>query len=202
MSIMLILLGYLLGSLPFGYILTRLIQRTDIRQHGSGNIGATNVLRLMGWKAALPVFLLDLLKGTAAVLIARALYDAPEIYLAAGLAAMVGHSFPIFLRFKGGKAVATGIGVLLALSVWATLILIVFAVAVIASTRYVSLGSILSAAAVPVLFYFFGEPFQYILFGLLMAALVLWRHRENISRLLKGTESKLGQKVSLPTGEM
>jgi len=186
--------AYLLGSLPFGYILSKVLAKSDIRKHGSGNIGATNVLRVMGWKAALPVFILDMLKGVAAVLLAKAVSDLPAVYLAAGFLAMLGHSFPVFLSFKGGKAAATGIGVLVALSGWVALVLIVLAALVVALTRYVSLGSILGSLSVPLFFWIFGFDASYIVFGLATAVLISARHHENISRLLKGTESKIGRK--------
>ncbi len=186
--------AYLLGSLPFGYILSKVLAKSDIRKHGSGNIGATNVLRVMGWKAALPVFILDMLKGVAAVLLAKAVSDLPAVYLAAGFLAMLGHSFPVFLSFKGGKAAATGIGVLVALSGWVALVLIVLAALVVALTRYVSLGSILGSLSVPLFFWIFSFDASYIVFGLATAVLISARHHENISRLLKGTESKIGRK--------
>lgn len=195
MTYLVLIFAYLIGSVPFGYILTRLLRNTDIRSHGSGNIGATNVLRVLGWKAAFPVFFLDLLKGLAAVLLAKAVSDLPAFYLGAGLLAMIGHSFPIFLRFKGGKAAATSIGVLAAVSSWVTLVLIAGAGLIVVLTRYVSLGSILGALTVPLLFWLFGFDLYHIIFGVAMALLVTMRHSENIKRLLKGTESKLGQKV-------
>jgi len=190
-----LVVAYLIGSLPFGYIASRIFQRTDIRDYGSGNIGATNVLRVMGWRAALPVFILDMLKGAAAVLLAKAISGETIIYLSAGFLAMIGHSFPIFLNFKGGKAVATGIGVLAAVSGWVTLSLILAAGLIVALTRYVSLGSIIGTILVPLFFWLFGYELPYIFFGLAMAVLVAARHHENVGRLLKGTESKLGQKV-------
>lgn len=195
MTYLVLIFAYLIGSVPFGYILTRLLRNTDIRSHGSGNIGATNVLRVLGWKAAFPVFFLDLLKGLAAVLLAKTVSDLPAFYLGAGLLAMIGHSFPIFLRFKGGKAAATSIGVLAAVSSWVTLVLIAGAGLIVVLTRYVSLGSILGALTVPLLFWLFGFDLYHIIFGVAMALLVTMRHSENIKRLLQGTESKLGQKV-------
>ncbi len=192
--IALFIAAYLIGSLPFGYLLTQALKKTDIRNYGSGNIGATNVLRVMGWKTALPVFILDMLKGVAAVLLAKAFTDLSAVYLAAGFLALLGHSFPVFLKFQGGKAAATGIGVLIMLSGWAALSLIVIAALVIVITRYVSLGSIIGALAVPLFFLLFGFELSYIIFGLATAALIVCRHHQNISRLLKGTESKIGQK--------
>lgn len=187
--------AYLIGSLPFGYIVSRVFLKSDIRSHGSGNIGATNVLRVVGWKAALPVFSLDLLKGFTAVLMAKYLSEQPEIYLVAGLLSMVGHSFPIFLNFKGGKAAATGIGVLIALSWQITIIIAAFAAVIIGIIRYVSLASIAGSILVPILFWLFGFEIYYIIFGLVTALLVCIRHKQNIERLIKGTEPKLGIKT-------
>ena len=193
--------AYLLGSVPFGYILGKFFKVSDIRRHGSGNIGATNVLRLLGWRAALPVLLLDAGKGTAAVLAARALGCDPIFVLAAALAVLVGHCFPLFLKFKGGKGAATGIGLLIPLSGYVCASAVLLAVIVIALTRYVSLGSILGALSVPLLFYLYGFEPLYIIFGAVMALLVIARHGENIKRLLSGSESKFGQKTAPAGGE-
>ena len=155
-DIAILLFAYLIGSIPFGYIITRLIRDVDIRHYGSGNIGATNVLRLLGWKLGLLVFLLDAAKGVAAVLLAGAISDQDALPFLAGLAVLLGHCFPIFLKFKGGKGAATGIGVIAALSVWAALLVLLLAAAVIAATRYVSLGSILGAMSAPLIFWLLG----------------------------------------------
>lgn len=187
--------AYLVGSIPFGYIITKMVSKDDIRKLGSGNIGATNVLRVLGWRAAAPVFLFDALKGFAPVLLAKAVSDISYFHIAAGLLSMIGHSFPLFLGFKGGKAVATGIGVLTALSLPVTLVLIGWAGLIVAVTRYVSLGSIIGSLTVPLLFWYFGYDLAYILFGLAMAILVTARHHANIKRLLNGTESKLCRKA-------
>jgi acyl phosphate:glycerol-3-phosphate acyltransferase len=182
--------SYLLGSIPFGYIFARLIGKTDIREHGSGNIGATNILRVMGWKIALPVFVLDLLKGYLAVTLAKTVGDLPLLQLTAGLLAMVGHSFPVFIGFRGGKAAATAIGVLLAISGWVTMALFASAALVLLFTGYVSLASIIGSLLVPVFFWIFGFDYVYIVFGLAVALLIIIRHHANIRRLVKGTESK------------
>ncbi len=195
MIVIVLAAAYLIGSLPFGYIMSKMLLKTDIRNHGSGNIGATNVLRVAGWCYALPVFILDALKGFVAVLLARAVSDLPVVYLAAGLLAMLGHSFPLYLKFKGGKAAATGIGVLAALSGWVLLVLVVSAGIIVGITRYVSLGSIIGSILVPLTFLLLGYDWPYILFGVGVAALVVLRHKDNIKRLLAGTESKLGQKA-------
>lgn len=194
MEIAVLIVAYLLGSLPFGFILSHIIKKTDIRDHGSGNIGATNVLRVMGWKAALPVFLLDFAKGIAAVAIARLVSDQVAVYLTAGFLAMVGHSFPVFLKFKGGKAVATAAGVLAALSGWVTISLLVLFIILVAATRYVSAGSIIASMTLPVLFWLFGFDLAYIIFGLAAALLITARHHQNISRLLNGTEPSIDSK--------
>jgi acyl phosphate:glycerol-3-phosphate acyltransferase len=195
MTYLVLIAAYLLGSLPFGYIMSKVLLKTDIRQHGSGNIGATNVLRVVGWRAALPVFLLDMLKGFLAVTIARLVVDVPAVYLGAGFLAMLGHSYPVFLGFRGGKAAATAIGVMAALSGWALLIMALVALAVVALTRYVSLGSIIGALLVPLIFLILGYDLPYIIFGIATALLIIFRHKANIERLMKGSESKLGQKV-------
>lgn len=191
--------AYLLGSVPFGYIAARLIKKTDIRRHGSGNIGATNVMRLLGPKLAVLVLLLDLAKGMGAVVLARALSAGELIPLAAAVAVMAGHSWPIFLGFKGGKGAATGIGVLIVLGGWAAAPVLSLAVLAIGLTRYVSLGSILGAASVPLFFWLFGFSPLYIFFGAAMGLLVIFRHRANIKRLLAGTESRLGWRTG-PAG--
>ena len=194
MNYLVLLFAYLVGSIPFGYIIAMLVKKTDIRKYGSGNIGATNVLRVMGWRTALPVFVLDLAKGVVAILLARAVSDLPAVYLGAGFLAMVGHSFPVYLKFKGGKAMATSIGVLLALSGWVTLIVIACFLLIVYFTRYVSLGSMTAMVLTPLLFLILNFELPYIIFGIGAAILVVARHHENINRLLKGTESKLGKK--------
>ncbi len=195
MTWLIFIAAYLIGSLPFGYILARAAAGTDIRSEGSGNTGATNVLRVIGWKAALPVFLLDMIKGTAAVLLARSLSDIPSVYLTAGFLAMLGHSFPIYLGFRGGKAAATAIGVLAALSIPVLAALVALSGMILAVTRYVSLASILGSLSLPLLFLLFNYDLPYIIFGLAAAFLVTARHHENIGRLIKGRESKIGKKA-------
>jgi len=191
LAVVILIVAYLLGSIPFGYIFAKTVGKTDIREHGSGNIGATNVLRVMGWKLALPVFIFDLLKGFLAVLLAKVADNGSLLPLAAGMLVMIGHSFPLFLSFKGGKAAATAIGVLLSLSGWVTLALFAAAVLILAITRYVSLASVVGSLLVPIFFWLFGFDLPYIIFGLAVAALVVFRHQANIKRLLNGTEPKL-----------
>jgi len=191
------LVGYLLGSIPFGLILTRLAGTGDIRNVGSGNIGATNVLRTGRKGLAVATLLGDMLKGTAAVLLVNWLTgpEMPELGLAAGAGAVFGHVFPVWLKFKGGKGVATYIGVLIAVSwpIAAAFGLIWGAVA--ALTRYSSLSGLLASAATPVLLWVFAGGKPAVLF-LILTALVWIKHRSNITRLIAGTEPKIGGKTA------
>ncbi|MEM9265222.1 MAG: glycerol-3-phosphate 1-O-acyltransferase PlsY [Cyanobacteria bacterium P01_F01_bin.13] len=196
----LLLLAYLLGSLPTGFAIARLVQGIDIREHGSGNTGATNVFRVVGKQAGITVLIIDLLKGVIAVLLARyvlaqvdgGLAFASWVQTLAGLLAIVGHSRSIWLNFTGGKSAATGLGVLLALA-WPVGLgtAIIFGM-VFGLSRTVSLGSISAATAAPVLMFFTGQPLPYALLALLGGVYVIIRHRSNISRLLAGTEPTLG----------
>jgi len=182
-----------LGSIPFGYLVGRL-QGKDIRQYGSGNIGATNALRVLGPVAGLIVSLGDGGKGILAVLLARSVTGSTEVVLTAGLLVIVGHIFSVFLGFKGGKGVATSAGVALmlfplilfeALLVWLITVFL---------TRYVSLGSMLAVLSVPLFMLLHNFPSIYVIFSLIVAFLVIFRHRSNIIRLLQGTESKISLK--------
>lgn len=182
------LLAYVLGSIPTGLIIGKLFFKTDVRQYGSKNIGATNTYRVLGLKAAIPVFLGDALKGMAGVW----LFSPHEnLMLLGGILAMVGHNWSIFLGFKGGRGVATGLGVLIFLVPLVSAICFGTWAIIVGLTKYVSLGSIVGAALVPILMFVFGEPLPYILFGLLAALFVIVRHRENIMRLIKGQELKV-----------
>ena len=192
-----LLMGYLLGSIPFGLLLTRAAGLGDIRKVGSGNIGATNVLRAGGKRLAAATLLLDAAKGAIAVLLAR--YGEPGAALAAGAGAVLGHMFPVWLGFKGGKGGATVLGVFLALSwqvvaVGAALYLLIAAI-----FRYSSLASLVAAFFAPAYYLLGGQiawPFHRLVMVsvLAMSALLVWRHRENIRRLIAGKESKLGSK--------
>jgi acyl phosphate:glycerol-3-phosphate acyltransferase len=185
--------GYLLGSIPFGLVLTRLTGGPDLRAIGSGNIGATNVLRTGNKALAAATLLGDMLKGTVAVLIAQRFGMGAAIAggLAAGLGAFIGHLFPVWLGFKGGKGVATYIGVLLALVWQAALAFGVIWIAVAAATRYSSLAALVASAATPAILWFMGYPAEALLF-LIMTALIWFMHRANIARLLNGSEGKIG----------
>ncbi|MXU66796.1 glycerol-3-phosphate 1-O-acyltransferase PlsY [Rhodobacteraceae bacterium KN286] len=186
------LLAYLLGSVPFGLVITRLLGLGDIRQIGSGNIGATNVLRTGNKPAALATLLLDSGKGAIAVLIARALYGEPYDQLA-GLGAFLGHLFPVWLGFRGGKGVATYLGTMLALCWPAGLAACATWAVMAALFRISSLSALVAAAAAPVYLYLFGLP-QAVWLGIVLAVLVWVRHAPNIRRLLAGTEPRIGAK--------
>ena len=183
--------GYLLGSIPFGLLLTKAAGGPDVRTIGSGNIGATNVLRTGRKGLAALTLLLDALKGTAAVLIA-AMYGGYEASLAAGLAAFIGHLFPVWLKLKGGKGVATYIGVLLGVYWPAMLIFCAVWLTVAFATRYSSLAALTASALTPPALYLLGRPGPAALFFAL--SLLLWfMHRTNIRRLMNGTEGKIGK---------
>lgn len=191
----LLVLAYLVGGIPFGYLAGRLVKGVDLRRVGSGNLGATNAIRQLGWGWGVGVFGLDLFKGWLAVGLAQRLGAASPAWLplAAGLAAILGHSFTPYLGFRGGKGVATSAGVFLRLAPVATgLTLLVFAVVVLAS-RIVSLSSLTAATAMP-LFLFWRQPGDRLLLGFaLVIALLIWiRHRANLRRLLRGEEPRFG----------
>ena len=183
--------GYLLGSIPFGLIFTRMAGLGDVRKIGSGNIGATNVLRTGRKGIAAATLLGDMLKGTAAVAIA-ALWG-PQFAIVAGLGAFFGHLFPVWLGFKGGKGVATFIGVLIGLKPLAALIFALIWLGIAFSSRYSSLSALIASAATPIILWLLGEPGMAGL-AIILAALLWWKHSQNISRLLAGTEGKIGQK--------
>ena len=190
-----LLFGYLLGSIPFGLILTRASGLGDLRKIGSGNIGATNVLRTGKKGLALLTLLLDALKGTAAVLIAYhvgARYGvAVEAGLASGLAAFLGHLFPVWLGFRGGKGVATYIGILIGLAWPAALTFCAVWLGVAFLTRYSSLSALFASIATPVAVFLIFEDGATAMVAALLSALLLWKHRNNISRLLRGEEPKI-----------
>jgi len=190
-GILALLFGYLLGSIPFGLLITRAAGLGDVRKIGSGNIGATNVLRTGNKGLAAATLLLDALKGTAAVLIAGRF--APEFALWAGFGAFIGHLFPAWLGFKGGKGVATYLGVLIGLAWQVALIFAVVWLAMAFLFRYSSLAALTAAVAVPIALYFLSTPAIAGLFAV-MSLIVIVKHRANISRLTAGTEGKIGAK--------
>ena len=206
-----LLAGYLLGSIPAGYLAGRWLRGVDIRTLGSGSTGATNVLRQFGKGPALVVFLVDVLKVTAAVLLAKALLEplgagpaaadwlSDSCVVAAGLASLAGHIWPVWLGWRGGKAVATALGMLLGLTTPVGLACFGVFLTVLSFSRIVSLSSVVAALALPLLMLGWfqdqamGLRWPYLALALLTSALVIWRHRSNLSRLLAGTEPKLGQ---------
>lgn len=190
-----VIIGYLLGSISFSYILGKRLKKVDIRRHGSGNAGATNTLRVLGVRPAIFVLLLDVLKGIVAVLLGLYLVGPGLAPALAGLAAILGHNWPVFLRFKGGKGVATTIGVLATLVFLPALYAGIIGLVTIILTRFVSLGSLVFLIGTTVITaIFFDYPSEYLYLLVIVTALSVWRHRSNINRLIKGNESKLGQK--------
>ena|SRR6186997_2268034 len=187
-----LILGYLLGSIPFGVILTKLAGTQDLRSIGSGSIGATNVLRTGNKWLAAGTLLGDMLKGTAAVLIARYFWG-PNAAMAAALGAFLGHLFPVWLKFKGGKGVATYIGVLLGLFWHAAAMFGVIWLATAFTTRYSSLSALVASFVTPITLWWFGHHNLASLFAVL-TLLLFYAHRENIKRLQAGTEGRIGEK--------
>ncbi|SFE33678.1 glycerol-3-phosphate 1-O-acyltransferase PlsY [Alteribacillus iranensis] len=203
--------AYLLGSISFSYVVAWNIKKIDIRQHGSGNAGATNILRVLGKGPAITVLALDILKGIVAVWLAKLLEWsnmlphfsplgeveglAPAL---AGLAAILGHNWPIYYGFKGGKGVATAIGVIGSLVFFPAVYVGITAILSIVITRYVSLGSLIFGVGTPVILWFtkdyYGHPDPYFYLTALLGIMSLWKHRTNIKRLIKGDESKIGEK--------
>jgi glycerol-3-phosphate acyltransferase PlsY len=192
---LLVLFGYLVGSVPFGILVARAFDRDmDLRRAGSGNIGATNVARTLGKGAGILTLLLDAGKGVFALALSRIFLEPPAYpWLAlVGGAVFLGHVFSIYLRFKGGKGVATAFGVVLFLSPETAFVLVVLFAAVFYFTRYVSLGSLCAAVGLPVAMAFLGKSREYVTLSLLIGFLLIYTHRENIHRLLAGQESKFG----------
>lgn len=192
-GVLLILVGYALGSIPTG-LLVGLLAGVDVRKVGSGNIGTANVLRSVGKWAAVATMVGDMLKGLVPVVLARSLVDNAWVVAAVALAAVVGHCWPVFLRFKGGKGVATGSGTAVGLAPLVGLGLFAFWWAVVLVSRYTSLGAIAVMVASPFVFWLTGQPLPYVLYTIIGGSLVLWRHRENARALVKGTERKVGQR--------
>ena len=191
MIIEILLISYLLGAIPNGLIFGKLIWKKDLRKFGSGNIGATNAWRVIGKSAGLFIFALDFLKGAISVLIAENFLGEPLAMILAGIFAIIGHSFSVFLKFRGGKGVATGLGVIAMLMPEVTAIVFLIWLVIVFFTRYVSLGSIVASIFVPLLAIFFDEPTEFILLGALAAVFIIIRHKENIVRLSQGVENKI-----------
>ena len=194
-SLLLLALGYLLGSIPNGYLAGLWLKGIDLRQCGSGSTGATNVLRNVGKGPALAVFLLDVGKGALAVLLAKSFGLNDWIQVLAGLAALAGHIWPVWLGWKGGKAVATGLGMFLGLAWPVGLACFGLFIAVISISRIVSLSSVVAAIGLPVLMVLAGANGASISVSVVASVMVLWRHRSNIERLIAGTEPRIGAKA-------
>lgn len=205
------ILAFLLGGIPFGYVVGRLVLRDDIRRHGSGNIGATNVWRVLGWKYGVSVLLLDALKGLlptalSGICVRAAGYvPADWLMVAAGLSAIAGHMFPVWLHFHGGKGVATALGVVLVISPKSSGVSLLAFLLVMLASRMVSLSSIIAALAYAGSHLWLmgssawtprGLPAT--LFALIVPALIIWRHRSNIRRILNGTENRFGRSAKPP----
>ena len=199
------IIAYLIGSINFSVILSKKMAGFDLRDKGSGNAGSTNVLRTVGKKAAIITLICDILKGVVAILIAILANKLVEgsngalLVQFAGVAVILGHTFPIFFKFKGGKGVATSLGVLIMSNWQIGLICLVFALILIALTQMVSVGSIAAAILYPVLTLFIPQnyiiPGNYLIYSVVLAVIIVFNHRENVKRLLKGTENKISFKT-------
>ena len=201
-------LSYLIGAIPFAYIMVKLIKKTDLRTVGSGNVGATNAMRVLGWKLGLVVFLLDFLKGFIAVGLVSGIFGSLTILdsspnlirIIAGICAICGHVWTVFLKFKGGKGVATSAGVFAFLIPIPFLLTLVVFILVVSISRFVSLGSISAASAFPILTFVFKQDLDLKIFTIFLAVLVTLTHISNLKRLINGTEKRLSFKNS-NTGE-
>jgi glycerol-3-phosphate acyltransferase PlsY len=197
LNLLILFLGYLFGSFPSGYLAGRIAKGIDIRSLGSGSTGATNVLRHIGKRAAITVFLLDLFKGVMSILLAKYFLLNDSWQVAIGLSTLIGHIWPVWLNWRGGKAVATGLGIFLGLSWQVGLATLGIFIVMITLFRIVSLASVSAALALPLIMFLsfsnsnFSLPF--LIISLLAMTLVIWRHRENIVRLIKGKEPRIGQ---------
>jgi glycerol-3-phosphate acyltransferase PlsY len=203
MPMLAVVAAYLIGGIPWGLLLGRWLRGIDIRQHGSGKTGATNAARTLGWRISGIVFLLDVVKGLLAVLLARWLTGLPLVEALAGIAAIVGHCWSPYIRLGGGRGVSSGFGATLALSPAVMLLVAVVGITGIRLTRYVSLGSIFGAIAVPIgllVSWQLGlSPVEHLLYGCGGGLVILIKHIDNIQRLLAGTERKLGDRTATTT---
>lgn len=181
-------LAYVIGSIPSGLIIGKTFYKKDLREYGSKNIGSTNAYRVLGIKGALAVFIGDALKGVIGVSLFK---PEPVLMVIGGILAMVGHNWSLFLKFKGGKGVATGLGLLIVLVPKISLIVIAIWLVIVGISKYVSLGSIIAAISVPILMYVFDKPLPFLMFGIVAAIFVVVRHKANIKRLLAGEELKV-----------
>jgi acyl phosphate:glycerol-3-phosphate acyltransferase len=195
-AVLALLASYLVGAIPTSHVVSRLFAKIDLRQHGSGNLGATNLYRVLGWKYAVPVALFDIAKGVVPVLLFAPRVTNSQLFaLACGVAAIVGHVFSVFVGFKGGKGVATAAGVMLALTPLALGVAAAVWAALVFLTGYVSVGSIAAAAVLPIAVYLLERPItgELLWIDAAVGAGVILLHRRNIQRLLRGTESRFGR---------
>lgn len=193
-NVLLVILAYLIGSIPFSYFFSRLIGGVDIRSKGSGNVGATNVLRNLGVGAAILALSGDVIKGLVAAWLG-VYFGGPILGALCAMAAIIGHCWPVFLNFKGGKGVATSAGIVAFLMPAAVAILLVVFILIVAISKYVSLGSVSVAFLLPIVALLIGADIAYILLSILIAVLVIYKHRENIKRLRAGVEPKVKEKA-------
>ncbi|SCG83534.1 glycerol-3-phosphate acyltransferase PlsY [Proteiniborus sp. DW1] len=194
--IIVLFIGYGIGNFATSYILGKILKKTDIRKHGSGNAGATNALRVFGIKLAAATFVIDALKGVLAVIIGNSILG-PLGGLIGGVSAVIGHNWPVVLKFKGGKGIASTIGVVATINYQIALVCVIIGLIIVVKTRYVSLGSIIAISLLPILSVIMIKPFDlnFFVFSLVLTAMAIFRHRSNIRRLINGNELKLGQKA-------
>lgn len=193
-----LLIGYLVGCFQSAYIISRFKGHIDIRKYGSGNAGTTNVIRVMGWKAGILTFFMDLLKAAFGVYLGNLIFGDMLYGYYTGVGVVIGHNYPVFLGFKGGKGIAATLGLLLAVDWRIGLIAVGLMAVIIFISRYVSLGSVIMAISIPILMaVFYTDQWQYIVLGAILMASALYTHRANIKRLLRGEENKLGHKKNL-----
>lgn len=192
-----VVFGYFVGCINFAYLIGRFKEHIDIRDYGSGNSGTTNAIRVMGWRLGLVTFLGDLLKCIAAYAIAYYVSGGDSIMaLYAGVGVIFGHNWPVFLKFKGGKGIASNLGLIYAVDFRAGLIANIIMAVIIAATRYVSLSSIVMAILMPILFYIFRDgQIEFVAVGIVLMGMAIFRHRSNIKRLYHGTENKVGKRL-------
>lgn len=184
------IIGYLIGSVPFSFIVSKYLGKIDIREHGSGNSGATNVFRTLGKKAGFLAFLGDFIKGMIAATIGLYYFNTSGALICAGMA-IIGHCYPVWLKFKGGKGVATSAGMIMVLTPFVGITLIVAQFLIIFKTRYMSLASISVAAVYPLAVFLFGYPIEYVGYATFIGLFLIYRHRSNLMRLIRNEESKL-----------
>ena len=192
-GILLVIGGYLAGSIPTGVILTKLFSAKDIRQEGSGNIGATNVYRVLGMKLGSLTLVGDIIKGALPVILARSLLDSEVLIAMVAFFTFCGHLYPIFLKFRGGKGVATALGIFLVIAPFVVSCVVIIFILVVVKWQYVSLGSLTASAIMPIVLCVTGYPIVYVDLSLIIGCLIFYRHWDNIKRLRKGVEKKVSK---------